>query len=68
MRKEQITFINELSSTLEELEGANLILGGDWNTVLDINIDKKGGKRGINNKQYHDSLSNIIEGFDLVDC
>ena len=40
----QITFLDIIKTQIEEYGDTNIILGGDLNTYLDINIDKKGGK------------------------
>jgi endonuclease/exonuclease/phosphatase (EEP) superfamily protein YafD len=42
---EQCQCLEELREVLMPLSGENLILGGDFNTVLNPLLDKKGGRR-----------------------
>ena len=41
-------------------------MGGDLNTYLDINIDKKGGKNESQTK-FSKNIHNLMEEYDLGD-
>ena len=62
----QLAFLHELENCLSQTQ--HLILGGDWNTILDKDIDKKGGLTEITNRKYHSKLQAIMEIYDLTDC
>ena len=55
-----------VKSKLEEYGKTNIILAGDLNTYLDVNIDKKGGKVEMPLK-YSQTIKNICEEFLLTD-
>ena len=42
--KEQEQFYHEIKSILEKQEENNIVMGGDLNTYLNVELDKKGGK------------------------
>ena len=68
--KEQITFINELKKTLENKEvliSDNNIFSGDWNIVLDLEMDKMGGKNMDSKKGYREKINDLMLQFGLVD-
>ena len=44
----------------------NILIGGDFNTVLDTNLDKKNG-RADTHKHCRDNLNNIIDENNLID-
>ena len=44
-----------------------LIMGGDWNTVLDNNLDKLGGAAQHANKNYQNYINTIISDYGLCD-
>ena len=49
---EKDLFFQNISSEFEKYDitlSDKLILGGDWNSILDINLDKKGGNKNIIN-------------------
>ncbi len=45
---------------LENYKGDNLILGGDWNVILDNTLDKRGGNKAASNK-YQIQLEMFIQ-------
>lgn len=63
---EQIAFLREVTDNLNDTD--HFVLGGDWNTILNENLDKKGGRYEITNKMYHTMLEGMMESHDLVDC
>jgi len=64
----QMDFICELFEALKPFENECLIMGGDWNTVLDQPLDKKGGKTKTNNHNYNVQIASLQETFDLTEC
>ena len=42
--KEQLTFYENLYRVIEQYSDQNIIIGGDFITYLNINLDKKGGR------------------------
>ena len=65
---EQLEFLELLNTQLAELKDSNLLLCGDWNTVLDFNLDRKGGSDNFRNPKYRDNLITLIDEYDLSDC
>jgi exonuclease III len=68
IEKDKLNFINKLKSELLPLINNNIIIGGDWNIVLDPNIDKKGGSNIAKYPKYRENLLGFLELFDLSDC
>lgn len=64
--RDQCQFLADLKNALEPYSGENLILGGDFNTVIDPALGKKGG-RGEPESQYMKDLKALREDFDLAD-
>ena len=48
--KDQPEFFESVFKTLEEFSSENLLIGGDFNLVLDLDIDKQGGNRTTHEK------------------
>ena len=44
----------------------NIIIGGDFNTVLNTNIDKRNGRKDTN-KKCRNKINKIIENYNIVD-
>ena len=63
---EQCEFLANLKQTMEPFSGENVLVGGDFNTVLDPTIDKKGGRQEPIS-QYMIDLTELIEDYQLVD-
>ena len=53
-------FFDKLENTLVKYNDKTLIIGGDFNTVLNIDLDKKNG-RAETNKQNRVKLNSLIE-------
>jgi exonuclease III len=65
---EQIMFLHTLRDELVLHEYENIILGGDFNIVLNPCLDKKGGNININrNARYRKELTTFIETLNLCD-
>ena len=65
---EQLKFLDSLNTHLSELKDLNIIMGGDWNTVLNFEMDRKGGSDNLRHSKYSDNLKILMEEFDLSDC
>ena len=60
-----IFYVN-LITAIETYENANYIIGGDWNFVLNLDKDKKGGVQQTN-ATSRDVVLTFMEEFDLID-
>ena len=58
---EQVVYIDQLRILLEDQLDQNMILGGDFNTVLNPDIDKKGGSQYNTPLRYTDKLKKLYE-------
>jgi exonuclease III len=66
---ERIAFLKQLNESMDNCGLTNLneiIMGGDWNIVRDIELDKSGGNYSINQHSM-DSLEMLMEKFNLND-
>jgi exonuclease III len=68
IESDKINFLTKLKNELYPLKNNNIIIGGDWNIVLDPNMDKKGGNQKESYPKYREALSDFLEEFDLSDC
>ena len=64
--KDEPVFFDGLFSTLSDFSSLDYILAGDWNVVLDNQIDKNGGPKHAN-KLSRDRLKSYINDFALCD-
>lgn len=64
---DQIEYVDKLRSILENKLDCNIVLGGDFNTVLDPCIDKKGGAQFNTPLKYTQKLESFMEEFELCD-
>jgi exonuclease III len=63
---DQCTFLAELRTELLQYSGHNLIMGGDFNTILNGALDKNGGTVH-SETNYGTALGELIEDFELTD-
>ena len=64
--KDKPVFLDGLFSTLSDFSSLDYILAGDWNVVLDNQIDKDGGPKHANNLS-RERLKSYINDFALCD-
>ncbi len=67
MRDKQL-FFRTLCNKLDEMDVSindELILGGDWNTIQNLHLDRKGGVGNINTKT--ESFTELLGQYDLID-
>ena len=64
--KAQTEFSDNLSDIIEQNSGTPLIIGGDFNTCLNPNMDTKGGSIE-SESNYKNKLLDLAEEYDLVD-
>jgi len=64
--REQNVFLNNIKTIIEEYSDNNLIIGGDFNTCLNSNLDKKGG-RPENQSSYTNNILSFCEEYSLID-
>ena len=66
--KEQITLIQKVHNLLSSQNPENIIIGGDFNSVLNPAIDKRGGNTDTNKgKKYRSELHAFINTQNLCD-
>ena len=63
---EQLAFIDDLRNILLNLGEKKVIIGGDFNTHINLDLDRKGGVRNTYSK-YTQFCENLIDDMDLVD-
>ena len=68
IEKEKLNFLEKLKNEINPIMNNNIIIGGDWNVVLDLELDKKGGSQIDKYPKYREKLKDLLEDFDLVDC
>ena len=59
-------FFEQLEKHLKENDEKTFIIGGDFNTVLNENLDKRNG-RIYSHKRCRTVINNIIDGYSLTD-
>ena len=59
-------FFKQIFNDISQVEVGQLLIGGDYNLVLDVNVDKEGGRAKTNEKAQKYLLEGI-ENLDLVD-
>ena len=59
------SLFNKLEDYINENEDKNFLLGGDFNTVLDTNIDKHNGKNDTH-KRCRTKINHIIDTYNLL--
>lgn len=60
------TFFEKIENALCEFDCESVIIGGDFNFVFDVNIDKKGGRK-VTKVHAKQIVNSIMDSFDLVD-
>ena len=63
---DSVNYFEILEKYLKENEDKTFIIGGDFNTIIDTELDKKNGRTDTH-KLCRNKLSCIIDEFDLVD-
>ena len=66
--KDQCVFFAEIQKQIEEIgleENCELIIGGDFNVILDANLDGSGGKPQV--KESCKQIEDLCSAFDLID-
>ena len=64
--REQLLFLENLQHSLDKFSDKALIIGGDFNTYLNVSIDKKGGV-SEQQSEYSQLLHGFCNDFSLVD-
>ena len=63
---EQLLFLSHLKNIVNQYSDKALIIGGDFNTYLDVTLDKMGGT-AEKQSTYSEKLKSFCEEFSLVD-
>lgn len=61
------TFFNIITETIDEFENPNIIICGDFNLVINPDIDYDNNYKNINNPKAREKLLEIIDNYALVD-
>ena len=64
--KEQLDFLQQLQLLLADFQDKNLLIGGDFNTYLEPEKDKKGGRSAVAS-DYSKQLCAFMEESSLID-
>ena len=64
---DQPDFYKEIFNTLSSIPIDSKIIGGDLNTVFDLELDKKGGRNVHTNKMSRDVIFNFMRSENLID-
>lgn len=65
-QKGQLIFLENIRGKLEDYGEYNLILGGDFNTYLNVKLDKKGGIKETQSN-YSEKIIELCEEYTLTD-
>ncbi|KAL9963192.1 hypothetical protein ACROYT_G032369 [Oculina patagonica] len=66
--KKQCDFFEEIQKQLDQIEleeSCEVIIGGDFNVILDANLDGSGGKPQV--KESCKNIENFCSSYDLID-
>ena len=67
-QKDQCNTLTNLLEMLSDYVGKSLIIGGDFNIALDLDLDKHGGRRDTNeSKQFRLELNAFLDSQLLID-
>ncbi len=66
--QEQLTFFSAVKDTVAKFDSCNLVMGGDFNTIFDPDLDKQGGITQNCINEYTHELVAFMEANDLVDA
>ena len=66
--RDQQKFLKCTSETISKLDYVNLILGGDFNTVFNPQLDKQGGDMTRCTNDYTKELCAFMDVYDLIDA
>ena len=64
--KDDVNFYNELLEKVEQLPNDHRIVGGNFNVILDLDKDRKGGSKTTHFKSQ-ETLLRWIDEYDLMD-
>lgn len=63
----QMSFLNQLTQNLDRYKDHSLILGGDFNTYLNPDLDKQ-PSQSQDRSQFAEAILSLCEDLELVDC
>ena len=63
----QCIFLEDLCRNLENYDGSNLVIGGDFNMTLNPELDKNGKRDDERTSVYRTNLLNMINDLDLIE-
>ena len=67
-QKDQVKTLKTLTDMLTDFDGKSLIIGGDFNIALDLDLDKHGGRKDKSeSKLFRLELTSFIGAYELQD-
>ena len=60
-------FIDEIYKALNEFQNVNIIIGGDWNCILNMNIDSGNYTSTVNRPQTRVKIKDLMTENNLID-
>lgn len=60
-------FFNTLGTKLEQLGNDYVVMGGDWNVVLDCKLDSRNYTSVLNRPRSRNAIMDLMVKFDLID-
>ena len=64
--KDDLNFFNTVETVIKQYENETLIIGGDFNSILDQDKDKRNGRKETN-KQNREKINRLINEYELND-
>ena len=64
--KDDLNFFNILEAEIKQYENETIIIGGDFNSIIDPTKDKRNGRMDTN-KQNRQKINSLISEYDLSD-
>ena len=65
---DQVSFLENLDNAISNLSSSDdLIIGGDWNVIRDVKLDKSGGNDSVTKPRTVAKLDQLMYSFNLCD-
>ena len=64
---DNLEFWNEIDDLLENQNADNIIIGGDWNCTLNMNLDNKNYINNLNRPNTREKIKDLMVKYELID-